>query len=58
MRNTLRFAAAFAIAAAASTAAAILPPPATPKDATVDIIQGVKIADPYRWLENWAVRAV
>ena len=51
MRNTLRFAAAFAITAAAAYAAAV---PPTPKGTTVDTIQGVKIADPYRWLENWA----
>src|SRR6185312_1420114 len=33
-------------------AAPIPPPPATPAGNTADIVQGVKVADPYRWLEN------
>ena len=32
---------------------AILAPPATPKRAVMDEYQGVKVADDYRWLENW-----
>ena len=54
MRTILRFAAAFTLAVAAAYAAAIPPPPVTSKDATVDTVQGVKITDPYRWLENWS----
>ncbi|MGH6871960.1 MAG: prolyl oligopeptidase family serine peptidase [Rhizomicrobium sp.] len=36
----------------AALAAAIPPPPATPTGTDSDTIQSVKIADPYRWLEN------
>jgi prolyl oligopeptidase len=43
----------FAAAATAALAATVPPPPATPTDNTVDLVQGVKISDPYRWLENW-----
>ena len=34
--------------------AAVAPPPPTPTVETVDTIQGTKVADPYRWLENWS----
>jgi prolyl oligopeptidase len=40
------------LAGGAALAAAIPPPPQTPRDNTVDTIQGVQVADPYRWLEN------
>jgi hypothetical protein len=40
-------------AATAALAATVPPPPATPAGNTVDLVQGAKIADPYRWLENW-----
>src|SRR3954468_1382275 len=39
---------------AAAAVAAIPPPPAFPAGDTVDTVQGVRIADPYRALENAA----
>jgi len=38
--------------ATAAMAATILPPPATPAGTTADTVQGVSVADPYRWLEE------
>ena len=52
MNRLLNLGGALALSAAAWGAAAIPPPPPTPRDATVDIVQGAKVADPYRWLEN------
>ncbi len=45
---------ALCCAAGAALAASIPPPPATPAGDTVDSIQGTKVADPYRWLEDAA----
>jgi prolyl oligopeptidase len=45
--------AAVVLAGASAALADVLPPPPTPADATVDTIQGVRVADPYRWLEDW-----
>ena len=53
--NRICVRAAFAMALAFSTAAIaadVPPPPPTPTDAVVDTIQGERIADPYRWLED------
>lgn len=40
------------LAAGPSRSAVVPPPPPTRVDETVDVIQGEKISDPYRWLEN------
>ena len=45
---------ALLLAGGAALAAAIPPPPQTPAESTVDTIQGVQVADPYRRLENAA----
>jgi prolyl oligopeptidase len=48
MTAALRFAAFVTLASAALAAA-----PPTPREDVADTVQGVGIADPYRWLENW-----
>ncbi|HEY5048585.1 MAG TPA: prolyl oligopeptidase family serine peptidase [Rhizomicrobium sp.] len=44
---------ALCLLATAAAGATIAPPPPTPRDSVADTIQGVRIADPYRWLEDW-----
>src|ERR1700730_15779466 len=39
---------------AALAATTVPPAPPTLAGGTVDVVQGITIADPYRWLENWA----
>ncbi|MBV9331472.1 MAG: S9 family peptidase [Alphaproteobacteria bacterium] len=56
-RSTLKtriwLAAFAAVALGPVSLAALAPPPPTPTEGTIDTIQGTKIPDPYRWLENW-----
>ncbi len=40
------------LAGGAALAATVPPAPQTPTENTVDTLQGVQVADPYRWLEN------
>lgn len=53
MKRICVLAAAVFAASSAVFAADVQPPPPTPAGATIDTIQGVRIADPYRWLEDW-----
>ena len=54
MKRTCVFAAALAVLAGGSAALGeLLPPPPTATDNVVDTIQGERVADPYRWLEDW-----
>ncbi len=53
MNKALHLMSALALTVAAATAATIPTPPPTPHNATVDVVQGVNVADPYRWLEDW-----
>jgi prolyl oligopeptidase len=45
--------AAAALAVASAAFADVLPPPPTQAGPVVDTIQGTRVADPYRWLEDW-----
>src|SRR5271155_2016247 len=53
MKRICVLAVAVIAASQACLAADVLPPPPTPAGNAVDTIQGMRIADPYRWLEDW-----
>jgi prolyl oligopeptidase len=44
--------AAVLLTLSAALSANLVPPPATAVDSVTELIQGVRVADPYRWLEN------
>ncbi|HWD27340.1 MAG TPA: prolyl oligopeptidase family serine peptidase [Rhizomicrobium sp.] len=46
------------VAAVAATAATVPPAPPAKVGTDADTIQGTRVADPYRWLENWNDPAV
>lgn len=42
------------VGAATAVASSVAPPPPTPVGNAVDTYHGVRVTDPYRWLENAA----
>jgi prolyl oligopeptidase len=52
MKRIARAACALAFISTTALAATVAPAPPTMRDETFDIIQGVRVADPYRWLED------
>src|SRR5258708_32247817 len=55
LNRIARLAIALALGLSSAAAiAAVVPAPSAPAEKTLDTIQGEKVADPYRWLENWS----
>ncbi|MGD0866036.1 MAG: prolyl oligopeptidase family serine peptidase [Rhizomicrobium sp.] len=52
MKLIVRFACALALGSTMAVAATVAPAPPTMRGEAFDVIQGVRVADPYRWLED------